>query len=60
MDLYAYIHKVASNMDALDNKQAINNVLDELDRIQDMLDPELQSPVEKLIADLTERLNSLD
>lgn len=60
MDLYTYIHKVACSIDSLDNKQAINNVLDELDRIQDMLDPELQSPVEKHIADLTERLNSLD
>ena len=59
MDLYAYIHKIASNLDTLDNKQAINNVLDELERIQDMLDPELQNPVETLIAELTERLNSL-
>lgn len=59
MDLYAYIHKIASNMDTLDNKPAINEVLDELERIQDMLDPALQEPVEKLIAELTVRLNNL-
>ena len=59
MDLYAYIHKIAINIDTLDNRQAINDVLDELERIQDMLDPELQDPVEKLIAELTERLNTL-
>ena len=59
MDLYAYIHKIASNMDTLDNKPAINEVLDELERIQDMLDPALQEPVEKLIDELTVRLNNL-
>ncbi len=60
MDLYAYIHKVASNIDSLDSKQAINNVLDELERIQDMLDPALQEPVENLIAELYNRLNAID
>lgn len=59
MDLYAYIHKIAISIDTLDNRQAINDVLDELERIQDMLDPELQDPAEKLISVLTERLNNL-
>lgn len=60
MDLYTYIHKIANNIDTLNTRQAVNDVLDELERIQDMLDPALQEPVEKLIAILTRRLNTLD
>ena len=60
MDLYHYLSKVARGIDELDSREKINQVLDELDRIQDMLDPEFQGAVDQLIQQLTSKLNSLE
>ena len=60
MDLYNYLGKLAHNMDSLETAEQINEALDELDRIQDMLDPEFQSVVDSLIQQLTDKLQALE
>ena len=60
MDLYNYLGKIAHSLDALQTPEQINAVLDELDRIQDMLDPEFQDAAEALIHQLTSKLNNLE
>lgn len=60
MDLYQYLGKFARGIDTLDTAKKINDALDELDRIQDMLDPEFQGAVDQLIQQLTEKLRDLE
>jgi phytoene/squalene synthetase len=60
MDIYLYLSKIADAMDGVQEAEQINALLDELDRIQNMLDPEFQDAVDPLIQRLNEKLNSLD
>ena len=60
MDPYRYLQQVSELFDTLDDKQQINTVLDELEYIYELLDPELQSLASDMIERLTRKLQTLE
>lgn len=59
MEPYRYMAKVAVMLDHLENRNEINRIIDELEFLFEVVEPEFQSQVSDLIARLTARLNSL-
>jgi len=56
VDPYAYMQQVAGVLDTLDDHDRINTLLDELEYLYEVLDPELQPLADDLIARLRGRL----
>lgn len=54
VDPYAYMQQVAGVLDRLDDRGQINTILDELEYLYEVIDPELQP----LADDLMERLRA--
>ena len=56
---YKYLEKVSELFDSLNTREEINQVLDELEFLFDLIDPEFQEQVSDLISRLTKRLQEL-
>ncbi|MCU0765841.1 MAG: hypothetical protein MUE39_00505 [Gammaproteobacteria bacterium] len=59
VDPYAYMQQVAGALDALADRRKIDTLLDELEYLYEVLDPELQPLADDLIARLRGRLAEL-
>ena len=57
---YKYLEQVSELFDTLNTREEINQVLDELEFLFDLIDPEFQDQVSHLISRLTKRLQELD
>jgi hypothetical protein len=57
---YKYLEQVSELFDTLNTREEINQVLDELEFLFDLIDPEFQDQVSDLIGRLTKRLQELD
>jgi archaellum component FlaC len=57
VDPYAYMQQVAGVMDQLNDRERINTILDELEYLYEVLDPELQPLADDLIEQLRSRLD---
>ena len=57
---YKYLEQVSELFDTLNTREEINQVLDELEFLFDLIDPEFQDQVSDLINRLTQRLQQLD
>ncbi len=57
VDPYAYMQQVAGAMDRLNDRERINTILDELEYLYEVLDPELQPLADGLIEQLRSRLD---
>jgi len=57
IDPYAYLQQVAGALDRLHGRQQIEVVLDELEYLYEVLDPELQHLADDLIGRLRQRLD---
>jgi len=57
---YKYLEQVSELFDTLTTREEINQVIDELEFIFDLIDPEFQDQVSELINRLTQRLQELD
>ena len=56
IDPYAYMQQVAGVLDGLDDRARINTILDELEYLYEVLDPELQPLADDLLERLRRRL----
>lgn len=56
LDPYAYMQQVAGVLDGLDDRARINTILDELEYLYEVLDPELQPLADDLLERLRRRL----
>ncbi len=56
---YKYLQQVSELFNSLNTPEEINQVLDELEYLFDLIDPEFQDQVSDLIARLNERLQEL-
>ncbi len=56
---YKYLEQVSELFDSLNTREEINQVLDELEFLFDLIDPEFQDQVSDLISRLTKRLQEL-
>jgi hypothetical protein len=56
VDPYAYMQQVAGVLDRLDDRAQINTILDELEYLYEVLDPELQPLADGLMDRLRRRL----
>ena len=59
VDPYAYMQQVAGALDTLADRRKIDTLLDELEYLYEVLDPELQPLADDLIARLRARLAEL-
>jgi hypothetical protein len=57
---YKYLEQVSELFDSLNTREEINQVIDELEFLFDLIDPEFQDQVSDLISRLTRRLQELD
>jgi predicted metallopeptidase len=57
---YKYLELVSELFDTLNSREEINQVIDELEYLYDLIDPEFQDQVSDLINRLTKRLQELD
>ena len=57
IDPYAYMQQVAGIMDSLTDRGRINTILDELEYLYEVLDPEFQPLADDLIGKLRTRLD---
>jgi hypothetical protein len=57
VDPYAYMQQVAGALDQLNDRERINTILDELEYLYEVLDPELQPLADSLIEQLRSRLD---
>jgi hypothetical protein len=57
IDPYAYLQQVGSALDRLRERREIEVVLDELEYLYEVLDPELQHLADDLIGQLRRRLD---
>jgi len=55
----AYLQQVSGQLDRLTQRDQIEPVLDELEYLYEILDPELQAPADQLIDTLRKRLEQL-
>ena len=56
---YKYLEQVSELFDTLNTPDEINRVLDELEYLFDLIEPDFQDQVSDLIARLTKRLQEL-
>ena len=59
VDPYAYMQQVAGVVDTLTDRDRINTILDELEYLYEVLDPELQPLADDLIERLRRRLDQV-
>jgi hypothetical protein len=59
VDPYAYMQQVAGVVDTLNDRDRINTILDELEYLYEVLDPELQPLADDLIERLRRRLEQM-
>ncbi len=59
-DPYRYLQQVSELFDSLNTADEINQVLDELEFLFELIEPELQDQVSDLISRLTRRLQDLE
>jgi len=57
---YKYLEHVSELFDTLNTCEEINQVIDELEFLFDLIDPEFQDQVSDLISRLTKRLQELN
>jgi hypothetical protein len=57
---YRYLEQVAGKVDSLDDRDEIDQVIDELELVYELLDPEFQGAAEDLIARLNARLREAE
>jgi len=57
VDPCAYMQQVAGALDQLNDRERINTILDELEYLYEVLDPELQPLADGLIEQLRSRLD---
>jgi hypothetical protein len=57
---YKYLEQVSELFETLNTPEAINQVLDELEYLFDLIEPEFQDQVSDLIGRLTKRLQELN
>lgn len=57
---YKYLEQVSELFDTLNTREEINQVLDELEYLYDLIEPEFQDQVSDLIARLSKRLQELN
>lgn len=57
---YKYLEQVSELFDTLNTREEINQVIDELEFLFDLIDPEFQDQVSELIGRLTKRLQELN
>ena len=57
---YKYHEQVSELFDTLNTREEINQVIDELEFLFDLIDPEFQDQVSDLINRLTKRLQELN
>lgn len=57
---YKYLELVSELFETLNSPEEINQVIDELEYLYDLIDPEFQDQVSDLINRLTQRLQELD
>ena len=55
---YAYLQQVAGRLTQLTDRSEIETLLDEVEYLYEVLDPELQDSAEQLIAQLHSRLEA--
>ncbi len=60
IDPFLYLHQVSENFDVITTREEINTVLDELEFIFELLEPEFQDLASDLIAKLNAKLKQLD
>lgn len=56
---YRYLEQVSELFDTLQTREEINQVIDELEFLFDLIEPEFQDQVSDLISRLTKRLQEL-
>ncbi len=59
MQAYAYMQKVSTEMDTLKEADEINHVIDELEFMHEVIDPEFQELCSDLIAQLMQKLKAV-
>ena len=60
IDPFQYLQQVSENFDVITTREEINSVLDELEFIFELLEPEFQDLASDLIAKLSAKLKQLD
>lgn len=60
IDPLAYLQQVAARLDELHERDEINTVLDEVEYLMEVLDPEFQEPAYDLVARLRTKLEKAD
>lgn len=55
---YIYLQQVAGRLTQLTDRSEIETLLDEVEYLYEVLDPELQEPAEQLLAQLHARLEA--
>ncbi|WP_455209716.1 hypothetical protein [Kaarinaea lacus] len=56
IDPFKYLQQVSENIDLINTRDEINSVLDELEFVFELLEPEFQELASELIAKLTAKL----
>ena len=59
VDPYAYLQQVAASLEALGTRREIETVLDELEYLYEIIDPELMYLADDLIERLRKRLREM-
>jgi hypothetical protein len=59
VDPYAYMQQVAGVLDGLDDRARLDTILDELEYLYEVLDPELQPLADSLIEKVRRRLEQV-
>ena len=60
IDPFQYLQRVSENFEVITTREEINTVLDELECIFELLEPEFQDLASDLIARLNAKLKTLD
>ena len=60
IDPFQYLQQVSENFDLINTREEINTVLDELEFVYELLEPEFQNLASELIAKLTEKLKEVN
>jgi hypothetical protein len=60
IDPYQYLQQVSENFDVITTHEEINTVLDELEFVFELLEPEFQDLASDLLAKLNAKLKQLD
>jgi hypothetical protein len=59
VDPYGYMQQVANNLDRIDSRQELETLLDEVEYLFEVMDPELQDFGYQLIEQIQHKLSNL-